>query len=466
MIETRNVGSRLMTGLSAEPDTNLIQPVPSPGKLFVLDTNVILHDAGCLRSFAEHDIAIPITVLEELDRFKKGNEDIHFQSRSFLRRLDELTGDLLSASGASLGDQLGHVRVVIARAQCQRLQDIFLQDNPDHRILDAALTLQTQEPQRTIILVTKDTNLRMKAKALGLIAQDYKNDKVETYEKLYTGKRFVSGMPCEVVDAFYRDGRVSADALAFVESPRPNENFVLRNGSKSVLATYRAADQSYGRVEKQSAYGVLPRNAEQSFALRALLDDDIKLVTLVGKAGSGKTLLALAAALECKTRYRQILLARPVVPLSNRDLGFLPGDIGAKLDPYMHPLYDNLGVIKHQHGDGDSGSKVQEWLEQHKVEVAPLPYIRGRSLQRTFFIIDEAQNLTPHEVKTIITRAGEGTKVVFTGDIHQIDHPYLDSLSNGLSYLISRMVGQSIYAHITLEKGERSPLAELASDLL
>jgi PhoH-like ATPase len=318
-----------------------------------------------------------------------------------------------------------------------------------------------------VLLVTKDTNLRMKAKALGLPAQDYKNDKVAGFEKLYTGKRFVTGVPSEFVDAFYRDnGRVPVSAADFIETPRPNENFVLKNGSKSVLATYRATDQTFGRVEKVTAYGITPRNAEQSFALRALLDDEIKLVTLVGKAGSGKTLLALAAALECKSRYRQILLARPVVPLSNRDLGFLPGDISAKLDPYMQPLYDNLGVIKHQHGDGEPTTRIQDWLEQHKLEVAPLPYIRGRSLQRTYFIIDEAQNLTPHEIKTIITRAGEGTKVIFTGDIQQIDHPYLDSLSNGLTYLINRMVGQPIYAHVTLEKGERSALAELASDLL
>lgn len=467
MSELRNDGSHVRTESFAFPTESPL-PVPDrpPHKLFVLDTNVILHDAGCLHSFAEHDIAIPITVLEELDRFKKGNEDLNFQARAFLRKLDELTGDLLAPAGATLGDELGRVRVVLERDRAQRLQDIFLQDNPDHRILETALGLQTSESQTQVILVTKDTNLRMKAKALGLVAQDYKNDKVTAHEKLYTGKRFVSGMPCELVDALYKEGRVAAAQVPYVEAPRPNENFVLRNGSKSVLATYRAGDQTFGRVEKQAAYGVQPRNAEQSFALRALLDDEIKLVTLVGKAGSGKTLLALAAALECKTRYRQILLARPVVPLSNRDLGFLPGDIGAKLDPYMHPLYDNLGVIKHQHGEGDSGNKVQEWLEQHKLEVAPLPYIRGRSLQRTFFIIDEAQNLTPHEVKTIITRAGEGTKVVFTGDIHQIDHPYLDSLSNGLSYLISRMVGQSIYAHVTLEKGERSALAELASDLL
>ncbi len=469
MIEARNQLERLSADFNSDSDpSDLYSPTDrcSPAKLFVLDTNVILHDAGCLRSFEEHDVAIPITVLEELDRFKKGNEDIHFQARAFLRKLDELTGDIVSATGSPLGDQLGRVRVVLGREFSRELETTFLQDSPDHRILDAALTLQRHEPRRQVILVTKDTNLRMKAKSLGLVAQDYKNDKVETHEKLYTGKRFVSGMPCELVDAFYREGRVPAATLPFVEAPRPNENFVLRNGSKSVLATYRSVDQSFGRVEKQAAYGIHPRNAEQSFAIRALLDDDIKLVTLVGKAGSGKTLLALAAALECKTRYRQILLARPVVALSNRDLGFLPGDIGAKLDPYMHPLYDNLGVIKHEHGDGDSGSKVQEWMEQYKLEVAPLPYIRGRSLQRTFFIVDEAQNLTPHEIKTIITRAGEGTKVVFTGDIHQIDHPYLDSLSNGLSYLISRMVGQSIYAHITLEKGERSALAELASDLL
>lgn len=435
-------------------------------KLFVLDTNVILHDAGCLRNFEEHDVAVPITVLEELDRFKKGNEDLNFQARAFLRRLDELTGDLLAPEGAPLGPGLGRIRVVLGRECSHRLQQTFLQDNPDHRILDAALTLQQHEPDRLVILVSKDTNLRMKAKSLGLIAQDYKNDKVEAFDKLYTGKRLFTGMPSELVDAFFRNGgRVPADQLPLVDQPRPNENFILKNGSKSVLATYRAADQTFTRIEKLTAYGVAPRNAEQSFALRALLDDDLKLVTLVGKAGSGKTLLALAAALESRARYRQILLARPVVPLSNRDLGFLPGDVADKLDPYMQPLYDNLGVIKHQHGD-ETGGPTQEWLEQHKLEIAPLAYIRGRSLQRTYFIVDEAQNLTPHEVKTIITRAGEGTKLVFTGDIQQIDHPYLDSLSNGLSYLIHRMVGQPLYAHVTLEKGERSTLAELASDLL
>jgi PhoH-like ATPase len=437
------------------------------GKLFVLDTNVILHDAGCLLNFEENDIAIPITVLEELDRFKKGNDDLNFQARAFLRRLDELAGDVLSVDGASLGEGLGSIRVVLRGNFTARMRETFLSDGPDHRILDAALTLQESCAPRPVILVSKDTNLRMKAKSLGLPAEDYSTDKVESFDKLYTGKRLVINMPCESVSAFYVDGgKVSAENLPEVTTPRANENFILRNGSRSVLAMYNAEENAFHRVERTSAFGVIPRNAEQHFALRALLDDDIKLVTIAGKAGSGKTLLALAAALECRNKSRQILLARPVVPLSNKDLGYLPGDISAKLDPYMQPLFDNLSVIKHQNHEGDTAKLVQQMQEEHRLEITPLAYIRGRSLQRVFFIVDEAQNLTPHEVKTIITRAAEGTKIVLTGDIHQIDHPYLDSLSNGLSYLINRMVGQKLYAHVTLEKGERSQLAELATDLL
>ena len=436
-------------------------------KLFVLDTNVILHDAGCLRNFEENDIAVPITVLEELDKFKKGNEDINFQARAFLRRVDELTADVLSPEGASLGEGLGSIRVVLQADHNQRLNDAFLADCPDHRILNVALTLQQNEAPRPIVLVTKDTNLRMKAKSFGLTAQDYSTDKVESFDKLYTGKRLIGDLPSETVNQFYvNGGHVPAAELDCVKQPLANENFILRNGSKSVLATYCPREESFVRIDKLSASGVVPRNAEQSFALRALLNDNLKLVSLTGKAWSGKTLLALAAAMECRSRFRQILLARPAVPLSNRDLGFLPGDIGAKLDPYMQPLYDNLAVMRHPLGDLATAPKVQDLLTSNHLEVTPLAYIRGRSLQRVFFIVDEAQNLTPHEIKTIITRAGEGTKIVFTGDIQQIDHPYLDSLSNGLSYLIHRMVGQPLYAHITLEKGERSELAELASNLL
>jgi len=308
----------------------------------------------------------------------------------------------------------------------------------------------------------------MKAKAFGLPAQDYTSDKIESFDKLYMGKRVVDGVPTEVIDRFYHDGpEVPAADVPMVDAPVANENVVLRNGIKSVLAAYRPRDNCFVRVEKTTCYGITPRNAEQSFALSALLDDDIKLVTLAGTAGTGKTLLALAAALERRQHYRQILLARPVVPLSNRDIGFLPGDISDKLDPYMQPLYDNLAVIRHQfHENSPAAQRIQEMRDSEKLLVTPLAYIRGRSLQKIYFIVDEAQNLTPHEVKTIITRAGEGTKIVFTGDIRQIDQPYLDALSNGLSYLINRMVGQSIFAHITLEKGERSPLADLASELL
>jgi PhoH-like ATPase len=443
------------------------EPALQP-KLFVLDTNVILHDSGCIQNFEENDVAIPITVLEELDHFKRGNEAINFQARDFLRAIDELTGDLLTEKGTSLGPGLGSIRVVLGSEVDPRVKAAFAADTPDHRILNCALVMQKRELNRRVVLVSKDTNLRMKAKALGLPAQDYTTDKVESFDKLYTGKRVIDNVPAEVISQFYADGGVvPINAVPQVTQPVPNENFVLRSGSKSVLCTFRHSDQSLVRVEKTTTYGITPRNAEQAFALKMLTDDHIKLVTLAGTAGTGKTLLALAAALECRQRYRQILLARPVVPLSNRDLGFLPGDIEAKLDPYMQPLYDNLTVIRHQFSESDvAAQRINEMRENEKLMITPLAYIRGRSLQRIYFIIDEAQNLTPHEVKTIITRAGEGTKIVLTGDIRQIDQPYLDALSNGLSYLIHRMMGQPIYGHVTLEKGERSALADLASELL
>ncbi len=439
-----------------------------PPKLFVLDTNVILHDARCIESFQENDIAIPITVLEELDKFKRGNEDIHFQARQFLRTLDELTGAILSTRGVSRGPGLGNIRVVLGGPTEPNLQGIFLQDLPDHRILNTAMLLKNTGGYRQIVLVSKDTNIRLKARSLGIAAEDYEADKLKNFDELYTGKRRIDGASSDEISLFFEDrGIVPSSLVPGISSPRANENFVYRNGSKSVLLTYNATDETFRRIDKQSAFGIQPRNAEQWFALRALLDDKIPLVTLAGKAGTGKTLLALAAALEHRTRYQQILLARPIVPLSNRDLGFLPGDIQAKLDPYMQPLFDNLSVIRHQFKENDSHvAEIREMLANEKLKITPLSYIRGRSLQKMYFIVDEAQNLTPHEVKTIITRAGEGTKIVFTGDLQQIDQPYLDALSNGLSHLINRMVGQPVYAHITMEKGERSELADLASRLL
>ena len=437
-------------------------------KLFVLDTNVILHDCRCIRKFAEHDVAIPIAVLEELDQFKRGNEDIHFQAREFLRSIDALTGDVLAQTGSPLGEGLGSIRVVLGTSRNELVHGAFFQDTPDHRILGVTLAIQRESPERQVILVSKDTNLRMKAKSLGIRAQDYTSDKVRGFDSLYTGKRVIEGIDSDSIDRLYASsaGLPAAD-LPAATAPLANENFVLRNGTKSAIATYRRDTDAFVRVEKQTCYGISPRNAEQSFALRALLDDSVKLVTISGTAGTGKTLLALAAALECRQKYRQIMLARPVVPLSNRDLGFLPGDISDKLDPYMQPLYDNLTVIRHQCGEEtQAAQRINDMRESEKLVITPLAYIRGRSLQRMFFIVDEAQNLTPHEVKTIITRAGEGTKIVFTGDVAQIDQPYLDALSNGLSYLIARMAGQPIYAHVSLEKGERSELANIASALL
>ena len=437
-------------------------------KLFVLDTNVILHDAGCIEQFEEHDVIIPITVLEEIDKFKRGNEDIHFQARQFMRALDSMTGPILEKSGVSRGEGLGMLRIVWMPKTDEEIKAAFMKDVPDHRILNAAVHMRREYPDRPVVLVSKDINLRMKAKSLGLTSQDYEVDKVAGIDELYTGKRLIEGIASEDIEPFFDGvGIVPRDEVECIDDPVANENFVLRNGSKSALLTYLSDKETYRRVNKVTAYGIQPRNAEQIFALRALLDPEIRLVSIAGKAGTGKTLLALAAALETSAKYQQILLARPIVPLSNRDLGFLPGDIQDKLDPYMQPLFDNLNVIRHQFDKNDNHSqRIKEMLEEERLVITPLSYIRGRSLQKMFFIVDEAQNLTPHEVKTIITRAGEGTKIVFTGDINQIDQPYLDALSNGLSHLINRMRNQSIFAHVTLEKGERSLLADLATDLL
>jgi PhoH-like ATPase len=439
-------------------------------KTFVLDTNVILHDSSCINQFEEHDIALPITVLEELDNFKKGNESINFHAREFVRRLDSMSGEELFDTGISMGEGRGNLRIVIEPQSHPDLKGVFDPRKPDHQILNAALQLKGKSEDHVVILVSKDVNLRMKGKSVGLKAQDYRNDQVADINTLYTGKRILEHVPEETVEAMYQvPFEVSADELEVDPPLSAHEHLILKNHRKSALATYDPHTQTIKRVDKRTIFGITPRNAEQVFALSALLNDDIPLVSISGKAGTGKTLLALAAALENRRRYRQIFMARPVVPLSNRDIGYLPGEIKAKLDPYMQPMFDNLAVIQGQNGGGDpenQSEQVRKMLEDEKLVISALSYIRGRSLNRIYFIVDEAQNLTPHEVKTIITRAGEGTKIVLTGDIFQIDHPYLDTQSNGLTYLIERMRGQGLYAHITLEHGERSELSELASDLL
>ena len=433
-------------------------------KIFVLDTNVILHDATCIHHFEDNEVVIPISVLEELDQFKRGNEQIHFNARDFLRSLDDLS---TGADESKLKKGDGKIRVMVNHDWHPDVEASFQDDCPDHRIINCAYKLHIDNPNREVILVTKDTNMRLKSRSLGLSAEDYYRDAIEDVNQVYSGSRLVDGVSGDEIDTLYKCAGMLVEDLESIKQPTANENFILRNGQKSILATFDPFEKKIIRIDRPMAYGIIPRNAEQSFGMHMLMDNRIKLVSLSGKAGTGKTLLALAAALEIRSDYRQIFLARPIVPLSNRDLGFLPGDIHSKLDPYMQPLFDNLSVIRHQFKPNDKRSiKINEMLEDDKLLITPLAYIRGRSLQKTFFIVDEAQNLTPHEVKTVITRAGEGTKVIFTGDIHQIDHPYLDKRSNGLTYLISRMKGQDMFAHITLEKGERSELAELASNLL
>ncbi len=442
--------------------------MPKKKKIFVLDTNVILHDSASLHHFQENDIVLPITVLEELDHFKKGNESINYHAREFIRTLDALSSDRVFHDGITIGQGLGKLRIKLEQEFHPDLSLNFSSKVPDHHILNIAYQYAKANPGEQVILVTKDGNFRMKARSVGLQAEDYTSDHVKDVSRLYTGRRIVEDIADEIIDKMYHPPYESAiSEIPGADELRPNEYVIIRSGKKSALGVYNSTSHTLKHIGKFPAYGITPRNAEQTFALDALLNEDIHLVSLSGKAGTGKTLLALAAGLERKKSYRQIFMGRPIVPLSNKDIGFLPGDIQSKLGPYMQPLYDNLGVIQHQYASADNKhTLIKELLEEEQLVIAPLSYIRGRSLVDIYFIVDEAQNLTPHEVKTIITRAGEGTKVVFTGDIFQIDHPYLDSQSNGLSYLIERMQGQNIYAHVNLEKGERSELAELASNLL
>lgn len=437
-------------------------------KIFVLDTNVLLHDFKCIYNFEENDIVIPIIALEELDKFKKGNDQINFNAREFARELDRISGDNLFNGGIKLGDKMGNLTIETGKHFSQELVESFPEKTADHRILAIADHLRKKETKKSVILISKDINLRMKAKAIGVMAEDYSSDKVQDIDELYKGIKTIDKVGDALINSLYSETNgIPVEQFTADKAPEPHNYYILKGQKASVLAHYDPFNKIIDRVEKQKTYGIEPRNAEQTFALDALLRPDVPLVSLTGKAGTGKTLLALAAAIHQRKLYTQILLARPIVPLANRDIGFLPGDVKEKISPYMQPLFDNLSVIKHRFSQTSREFvKIDEMLKDEKLLITPLAYIRGRSLSRVFFIVDEAQNLTPHEIKTIITRAGEGTKMVFTGDIEQIDSPYLDSLSNGLSYLSDKMRGQDIFAHVNLLKGERSYLSELASRLL
>lgn len=436
-------------------------------KIFVLDTSVILHDHSAMLNFDEHDIALPITVLEELDDFKKGNQDKNYAAREFIRLLDRLSNKQSLQDWMPIeGKDKGRFKIVLSHDKLEvDAREVFDSKKNDNRIINAALYIKSQEKSRQVILISKDINLRLKAKSLNLEAEDYQTDKISTKE-LYTGRKVIEDVDDEVFKKIFNDG-YTEDLSVLGEEIIDNHFYILKNDKSSTLVYYNPITKALERVEKQYTYGIKPRNSEQTFALHAILNPNIRLITIQGVAGTGKTLLALAGSLEQKNRFDQILLARPIVPLSNKDIGYLPGDAKEKINPYMEPLWDNLKFIKSQFSETEKKNKViDDMLKDGKIIITPLAYIRGRSFSKIMFIVDEAQNLTPHEIKTIITRAGEGTKIIFTGDVKQIDTPYLDEQSNGLSYVIDRLRGNELFAHITLEKGERSELANLANELL
>lgn len=436
-------------------------------KIYVLDTSVILYNHSAINNFGDNDVVIPITVLEELDRFKKGNDTKNFEAREFIRFVDEKSNEYSLQEWQSLGEGKGRFKVsMYNQLNGVDAEKVFGVAKEDHKILNAALSLQKQEKDKQVVMVSKDINLRLKAKALNIHAEDYETGKIKDLQNLYTGKIFLEDVNPEIVTRLFNEESLPAKEVS-KEPLSSNQYLIIRSMKNSVLGYYNVETDMIEKIEKRNTFGITPRNAEQTFALHAVMNPSVKLVSIQGVAGTGKTLLALAGALEQRREYKQIFLARPIVPLGNKDIGYLPGEINAKIAPYMEPLWDNLKFIRNQFGENSKENKqIEQMLEDEKLLVSALAYIRGRSLSDIVFIVDEAQNLTPHEVKTIITRAGENTKIIFTGDIFQIDTPYLDSQSNGLSYLIDRLKGNRLFAHITLEKGERSELANLANELL
>lgn len=437
-------------------------------KIFVLDTSVILYDHDAFQNFQEHDVVIPIQVLEELDNLKAGNDTRNYEARSFIRLMDNISRNRLINEWLPLnGSGRGRFKVVMDDIPSEvNAEEIFGGNKFDHRILNAALNLQEQQPSKRVILVSKDICLRLKAKALNLFAEDYETGKVKNVEELYTGKTTINKLSDKIISTLINKKVLPVEKTG-ISIIHENHFYILNGKSKTATAFYNPQKPELEYIPARSVFGIEPKNPEQLFAIHALLNPAIKLVTIQGNAGTGKTLLALASALEQRKSYRQIFVTRPIVPLSNKDIGYLPGDVKSKIDPYMAPIWDNLKFIKDQLADDErAAAKIDELVSTEKISVAPLAYIRGRTLTKIFFIVDEAQNLTPHEIKTIISRAGEDTKIVFTGDIYQIDTPYLEAESNGLSYLIDKAKNHPLYAHITLQKGERSELANLANDLL
>ncbi len=441
-------------------------------KNFVLDTNVLLHDPRSIFGFEDNDVVIPIQVIEEIDNFKRDLSTLGRNARQVSRSLDDFRLQGKLGEGVAIGPDKGRIRVLAWDGKLpHRKGDSHTTDD---RILAVALELLEREPSLPTVFVTKDTNLRIRADALGLHAVDYDVEGLEALDDLWSGVSEVDVSPEEVND-FYSTGSVPWAGAGEGDPPPPNAFVVLRdrtNPQHSAVGKYSAAKQAFVQLiksPKEGVWGIRPRNKEQSFALDLLLNDDVRLVTIVGKAGTGKTLLAIAAGLQ-KTMedgvYQKLLVSRPIFPLG-RDIGYLPGSVEEKLNPWMQPIFDNVEYLMNlSRSEKKAGRGYHELLDLGILEIEPLTYIRGRSIPNQFIIVDEAQNLTPHEVKTIITRVGDGTKIVLTGDPYQIDNPYVDQTNNGLVHVVNRFRQERLAGHITMSKGERSPLAELAANLL
>lgn len=436
-------------------------------KTFVLDTNVILNDYNCISGFGDNDVIIPTIVLEELDNIKTRSNAVGSTARVFIRRLEDLIRSTDIIDGISIGKGKGLLYVLRS--------DSFLSDSvfknfketkADNLLLSFVEALSKDSKFENVIFVTMDINLRVKARAINLETEDYRNSKIENVNTLYNSI-LDENTEDIVIQQLYEDGRYPKDDYNKDKKLIHNQYLVLKNGSKSVLCYYDSISNDLVKIEKQTAYGITPKNAEQVFTMNALMRDDIQLVAITGVPGGGKTLLSLAATIEQRKSVKQIYLSRPIIALMDKDLGYLPGSAEEKVNPYMKPLYDNLYYIRDQFKEtSENYKRIDRMLEENKITIEPLAYLRGRSISNVFYIIDEAQNLSSHEIKTIITRAGEGTKIIFTGDIEQIDVSYLNIESNGLSHLIEKMKGETIFAHIDLQKGERSTLAELAAKKL
>ncbi len=463
-------------------------------KNFILDTNVVLHDPRAIFQFEDNNVVFPIYVVEELDQFKKDTSELGRNARQISRYLDQYRekGEL-SGEGAKLPSG-GMLRVAFAARDRLKTELFHSRDSADNKILAVGLTLRESEPDCPAIMVSKDTNLRIRADALGLAAVDYEPS-ATTIDELHTGTDEYY-VPAKLLNKLFETQELDTEALltylknsdhpvtpegvdgtldAEIHQLYPNQFIQLidnTNPQHTAVARVEPDGVTLKPLSKQAndqIWGIRPRNKEQRYALSLLLDDRIKLVTLVGKAGTGKTLLAIAAGMQQaieEEMYKKLLVSRPVFPLG-RDLGFLPGTMEEKLLPWMQPIFDNVELlVSITNQDGKRSSSSKQLMEMGMLQIEPLTYIRGRSIPNQFMIVDEAQNLTPHEIKTIISRAGEGTKIILTGDPYQIDHPYIDASDNGLVHAVKRFQQEGIAGHITLQKGERSELAEKAANLL